>query len=161
MRSNNMKRKIEIRYEKKDFEKKAEEKLVTKFAKKVLKEIVFNSSFCSIFFASSKTIKELNWKYLKKNYATDVLSFSQIEGEKADFIKSNFLGDIIISIPYAEEEAKKNSHELITEIYLLILHGLLHLIGYDHEKEEKKNKNKMLKLQYKIFKKLTGIDISI
>jgi probable rRNA maturation factor len=132
--------------------------IIKKWMKELFKELKLNSSSCSISFVSLKTIQKLNKKYLGKDYPTDVLSFSQITGEKADFIDSNFLGDIVISIQYVlNNNIKNKEYPLILEIKYLLLHGLLHLLGYDHEKND--NDNKMLKYQNKIFNKLTGVNI--
>lgn len=126
--------------------------------KLILNELKRNSYSCSIFFISIKKIEKFNKKYLNKNYPTDVLSFSQITGEKADYINSKFLGDIVISIPFVEKNNMKNkNYPLILEIKYLLLHGLLHLLGYDHENKD--NVGKMLNLQNKMFKKLTGVNI--
>jgi len=97
--------------------------------------------------------------YLNKNYPTDVLSFSQIENMTVKNIgkfKDTFLGDIVISVQYAEKSSNERKHDLLMEIYFLLLHGLLHIIGYDHENN---NDNFMLEFQEKIFYKLTGVKI--
>jgi probable rRNA maturation factor len=152
-----MKHKIEIRYEKKDFQEIIKSRTLIIFINKVLKEINYVKYSCSIFFTTNETMQQLNRQYRNKDYPTDVLSFSQVEGINADYIKSNFLGDIAISIPYAKDQAIAMQVDIVHEIYLLILHGLLHLTGLDHEK---KNDKKMLQLQMKIYKKLTGLTLN-
>jgi probable rRNA maturation factor len=69
-------------------------------------------------------VKTLNRKYRRKNRGTDVLSFPGI---------GNYLGDIAISRGIAQKQAKLLGHSLATELRVLALHGLLHLLGYDHE----------------------------
>ncbi len=96
-------------------------------------------------FVNNKTIQELNYKFLNKNAPTDVLSFPV--GEKgAD--GNYYLGDIIISVPKAREQAQEQKHTLEREMEILAIHGFLHLLGYKHfkglEKEEKKIKKLML-----------------
>ncbi len=75
-------------------------------------------------------IRALNSKYSGQDEATDVLSFSYIEnGQEA---AEGELGDIAISLPAAERQAKAAGTALATEIALLTLHGVLHILGYDH-----------------------------
>ena len=76
-------------------------------------------------------VKSLNRKYRGKNYATDVLSFPEKRSGPAPF-----LGDIAISRGIAQKQAKLLGHSLRTELRVLALHGLLHLLGYDHESDK-------------------------
>ena len=78
-------------------------------------------------------MRNLNWQYRGMNNTTDVLSFSMLEGPFAD-MRPELLGDIVISIPVAEKQARAAGHSLALEIELLLVHGLLHLLGYDHER---------------------------
>ncbi len=96
----------------------------------------------SVGFVSDKKIKELNQKYRKKNCVTDVLSFTL--GDNAD--------EIVISYNQAKRQAKDQKHSTRNEITFLIVHGLLHVHGFDHEKP--KDAKKMFLLQEKILKKL-------
>jgi probable rRNA maturation factor len=77
-------------------------------------------------------MRTLNKQYRGKNGTTDVLSFSMLEGPFID-VRPELLGDIAISIPVAEKQARAAGHSLAREIELLLVHGLLHLLGYDHE----------------------------
>lgn len=77
-------------------------------------------------------MRTLNRQYRGKNGTTDVLSFSMLEGRFVD-VWPELLGDIVISIPMAEKQARAAGHSLAHEIELLLVHGLLHLLGYDHE----------------------------
>ncbi len=72
-------------------------------------------------------MEELNLRYRQKEGTTDVLSFPQ-EGE--------LLGDVIVSIPQAIKQARQCGHSLQRELGFLLVHGLLHLLGYDHQNEE-------------------------
>jgi len=96
-------------------------------------------------FVNNKTIQELNREFLKKNVPTDVLSFPL--GEKGADGKY-YMGDIIISVPKALEQASDQARSLERELEILTIHGFLHLLGYEHfkglEKEEKKIKKLML-----------------
>ena len=86
----------------------------------------------TIAFVSDKKIRELNKIFRDKDKATDVLSFPY-EPDQYDFLETdNFLGDIVISLEQAERQAKENNLTLELEVKQLILHGILHLCGYDH-----------------------------
>jgi len=85
----------------------------------------------SIAFISDRRMKQLNDLFRGKNATTDVLSFHH-EPDQFD-TDTNNLGDIVISVEQADRQAKENGLTLENEIKQLILHGLLHLCGYDHE----------------------------
>lgn len=87
----------------------------------------------TILLTTDAAIRKLNRQFRGNNKATDVLSFPA-EGIGAEEIA----GDLAISIPTALEHAAEQGHSLSTEIKVLILHGLLHLAGYDHEADEGK-----------------------
>jgi probable rRNA maturation factor len=80
-------------------------------------------------------VQELNRVFRGVDSPTDVLSFSAREGQ--EFITpqglSNYLGDIVISYPTAVAQAKEQGHSIERELALLIVHGCLHLLGYDHQ----------------------------
>ena len=81
-----------------------------------------------VLLAGDKTLKRLNREYRGKNKATDVLSFPAMP-EMADV----FAGDLAISLETAGRQAEEHGHELKVEVRVLMLHGLLHLAGMDHE----------------------------
>lgn len=118
----------------------------------------------SILLVDEKKMQLINKKYRNKNKPTDVLSFSQLEGEQIPKEKFQFtiLGDIIICLPVAIKQAKENQTFLFQEILRLLIHGLYHLLGYDHERSEEERilmekKEKQLKkylLKNAIIKKL-------
>lgn len=85
-------------------------------------------------FTDNDRIRELNARFRARDIPTDVLAFSFAEGEGAAFRKM-LLGDIYISVEMAEENARTYEKELKHEIALLLVHGLLHLLGYDDESE--------------------------
>lgn len=89
----------------------------------------------TVAFVSDKKIKELNKIFRDRNKPTDVLSFPY-EPDQYDYLETdNFLGDIVISLETAQEQASENDLSFETEIKQLILHGILHLCGYDHESD--------------------------
>lgn len=84
-------------------------------------------------------IQELNRDFLGRDRPTDVLSFSAREGDDS-FVASpelgDYWGDVIVSFPRAQEQAEEQGHAVERELNLLVVHGVLHLLGYDHEQEE-------------------------
>jgi probable rRNA maturation factor len=90
-----------------------------------------NGTSFSIAFVSDRRMKQLNEMFRGKSATTDVLSFPH-EPDEFDPDKNN-LGDVVISAEQAQKQAGENGLNLETEIKQLILHGLLHLCGYDHE----------------------------
>ncbi|MEH7010103.1 rRNA maturation RNase YbeY [Neobacillus niacini] len=117
------------------------------------KENVEDSSEVSVTFVSNERIHEINREYREKDAPTDVISFAMEElGEgEIELIGAELprvLGDIIISIPKAEEQAKEYGHSFIRELGFLAVHGFLHLLGYDHM--EKAEEEKMFSRQKEI-----------
>ena len=82
-----------------------------------------------------ETIRELNRKYRGEDSPTDVLSFALLEGETFVLPPNGFLhlGDVFISYPQAIAQAQEYNHSIKQEIALLTIHGLLHLLGYEHD----------------------------
>lgn len=102
------------------------------FAEKAIGEIdEARGKFVVAAFVSDKKMRELNNAFRGKNATTDVLSFP-FEADEFDAEKNN-LGDIIISAEQAERQAEENNLDFETEVKQLILHGILHLCGFDHE----------------------------
>ena len=92
----------------------------------------------NIMFVDSNTIHEMNKTYRNVDRVTDVISFA-LEDNKTIELDHRVLGDIYICIERAEEQAKEYGHSFLRELSFLTIHGLLHLLGYDHmEKEEEK-----------------------
>lgn len=95
-------------------------------AKSILSYLKLSSSTeVSISFIDDSYMRELNLKYKDNNRTTDVLSFPQ-EGE--------LLGDILISVDKATAQSEKLGHTFEQEVRRLVVHGILHLLGYDHKK---------------------------
>ena len=108
---------------------------------------------------SEKEIKRLNKEHRDIDKITDVLSFpmleikpgDNLENFKDDLFKEIFLGDIAICTNRAKQQAKEYGHSFKREVCFLALHGLLHLLGYDHIK--KQDETKMMSLAETILKK--------
>lgn len=112
---------------------------VFKKASKVLK--IRKSLKVSIALVGEKEIKNLNRIYRGKNSVTDVLSFAETKDDfkSISAVAKNYIGEIIICYPRALKQAKENKQSLKQELSLLLVHGLLHLLGYHHQtKKERK-----------------------
>ena len=82
-------------------------------------------------------IRDLNRRYRGVDAPTDVLSFADAEADMR-LVEPVYLGDVIISYSRAEEQAGAAGHTLLAELQLLVIHGVLHLLGYDHAGPEEK-----------------------
>ncbi len=102
----------------------------------------------SINLISEARIKTLNQKYRGKNKVTDVLSFP-IDSKPMPRSAIIPLGDIFICLPFAKKQAKRENIDIEKKLSWLIIHGFLHLLGYDHDKSEK-DRLEMEKLENKI-----------
>ena len=92
-----------------------------------------------LLFVDHEAIREMNLEYRDKDSATDVLSFPMYEpDEEIDDEEEVLLGDIVISLERAQEQCEEYGHSLEREVMYLLVHGLLHLAGYDHMEEEDK-----------------------
>ncbi|WP_322183677.1 rRNA maturation RNase YbeY [Neglectibacter caecimuris] len=95
------------------------------------------SAEISVSFVDNEQIREMNHQYRDKDSATDVLSFPLGENGRYDEnheTGAKILGDIVLSMPKAVEQAKSYGHSLEREVGYLTAHSMLHLLGYDHEK---------------------------
>jgi probable rRNA maturation factor len=110
------------------------EKIGTK-ARKILNALASSESELSIVLVDDEQMSSLNWKYRRRQGPTNVLAFAMREGEFGD-IDPQLLGDVIISLPTAQREAKEAGLSLDSMISCLLVHGILHLVGFDHEKGE-------------------------
>jgi probable rRNA maturation factor len=122
------------------------EALVELVVQKALETFVEEDYEVSISFVDNNEIRELNKQYRDKDTATDVLSFPLMEFEvteenynnEDEFVQEDrLLGDIVISLEKAKEQAAEYEHSFERELAFLVVHGVLHLLGMDHEDEEK------------------------
>lgn len=111
----------------KDFPQFKASKKIKKILNYISNEKEVNMSM-SVYLCDSKRIKELNKEYRKINKSTDVLSFSHNEQEG----KFLYIGDIFVNKDIIESQAKEINSDPIMEFIFLTMHGILHLIGYDH-----------------------------
>lgn len=89
----------------------------------------------SILIVDDSQIKILNREYLKREGPTNVIAFPMREGEFSN-ITPHLLGDVVISVETAQKEAEKTGISMAERFTQLLVHGILHLFGYDHEKSE-------------------------
>lgn len=99
-------------------------------AQRILKLLNQDQAELSLALVENREIQELNAKYRNKNEPTDVLSFPSEEILPTGI---QILGDVVISVEQAEKQARRRSEALGEEIERLLIHGILHLLGYDHE----------------------------
>ena len=104
-------------------------------ALRVLRELERADAELSIALVDDATIAELNRRYRGKAGPTDVLSFSQLEGEHGE-LAGNLLGDVVISLETAARQARSAHRGLDSEVVRLLVHGILHLLGHDHEHDD-------------------------
>jgi len=107
-------------------------------------------SALSLVIGDDTLLKKLNYKYRSIDTTTDVLSFPS--GEFDPDSNMIYLGDVVISLPRAEYQACVGGHPLVDELQLLVVHGTLHLLGYDHI--EQADKKKMQAAQDKVLTQL-------
>lgn len=132
---------------------KAFELVVKHFLKqKIRNKKSIGASFDITFvFLKKNEMKKINQQYRNKNKPTDVLSFSYDE--------AGHLGDLVFCPEMLKKQARQQSHSLDKELLYMMIHGLLHLLGYDHELSKKEEKL-MFRLQDKCFEQLSHIQRS-
>jgi len=124
--------------------------VITRTVRRVLRELG-KSGQVSVLFTGDAEIRTLNRKFRGLDRPTDVLSFPWASSSGT----GGYLGDIAISIPMAKKYAKKAGWPLAQELRFLTLHGLLHLLGHDHETDS----GRMNRLQAALGKKVLGREI--
>lgn len=105
---------------------------ITAFAEFVLERERRPGAQVTITLVGDRAMRDLNRRWRGKDEATDVLSFSQREGE-GGALHPELLGDVVVSVPTALRQAREGKCCFVAEIDRLVAHGLLHLLGYEHE----------------------------
>ncbi|MEX0802690.1 MAG: rRNA maturation RNase YbeY [Candidatus Binatia bacterium] len=121
-----------------------------KIAAAILTALEQEQAELSIVLVDDDEMRPLNFKYRRKNKTTDVLSFAT---DKSMPLGSALLGDVIISVDQARRQAKERNKSLKSEMVTLLIHGILHLLGYHHELSPRQAKI-MAKLERKLFSHL-------
>jgi probable rRNA maturation factor len=116
-------------------ELQVDEAHLSQLAKHVLEaEEVDDGAELSVLLVGRDHIRRLNARFAGDDYATDVLSFPMMEDEESSLL----LGDVVICPDIARSNAAKAGHDMGAELEVLLVHGTLHLLGYDHDEEEEK-----------------------
>ncbi len=123
---------------------------------RVLKGLGCDDCEISILLVDDNTISEMNKRYLNRLGTTNVLAFPMRKGLFSE-VNPRLLGDVVISVETAAREAKEAKIDVESRLTYLLIHGILHLLGFDHEKSEidgkimeKKTKELLLATQNKI-----------
>ena len=106
-----------------------------KQAVRLLRELGCPRAELSIALVDDAAIAALNERYRGKSGATDVLSFSLVEGAHAER-RGELLGDVVVSLDTAAVQARRGRRSLDDEVLRLLIHGTLHLLGHDHERDD-------------------------
>jgi probable rRNA maturation factor len=105
---------------------------ITRRARAMLRAIQMPNGELSIVLTDDNQIQKLNHEYRGKDRPTDVLAFSMREGDFSR-LAGDLLGDVIVSVPYARKQALSRKRTVLDEVTMLLAHGLLHLLGWDHD----------------------------
>jgi probable rRNA maturation factor len=118
--------------------------------KKLAKELNMENHEISVLIVDDEQIREINRDYLNRDRPTNVISFSMKEGFTGD-LHPDILGDIVISAETALRDASAAGLRFGDEMDFLLIHGLLHLIGYNHENTTKEEEQRMKKKEQELF----------
>jgi len=121
-----------------------------RIATRVLELLKQHDADLSIALVGNTEIRKLNAQFRKQDYSTDVLSFPAEDGILSEV---RLLGDVVISVDQAKQQAREQSRTLDEEMITLLIHGVLHLLGYDHERSAKDART-MTRLEKRIYRAL-------
>lgn len=107
---------------------------LTRLAQATLSLVGERTADLGVMLIGDRSMRRLNRQYRKKDRTTDVLAFSMREAPASP---STFIGDVVISVPTAAKQANQLGRSLDEELIVLLVHGILHLCGYDHERSER------------------------
>ena len=110
-----------------------ERRVLLRRARRVLAELGARDAELSLVLAADPEMAELNAHFRGREGPTDVLSFSLLEGAGAEF-RGGLLGDVVIGVEVAARQARRAGRSLDDEVARLLIHGVLHLLGWDHER---------------------------
>jgi probable rRNA maturation factor len=114
--------------------RKLSSRKLRKIAQKILEIVERDQAELCLVLVGNREIRELNAKFRKKDYPTDVLSFPAGYELPPGM---RLLGDVVISVEKAKEQAEQRGRTLDEEMVALLIHGVVHLLGYDHERSRK------------------------
>jgi probable rRNA maturation factor len=152
---------MKIQIENRQTEIKIKRRKIRSTVSQILKILNYADKEISISFVDDENIRQINKQYLQRDRATNVISFSMLEG-KCGNINPQILGDVIISVQTARKDAVKGRLSLEQEIDFLLIHGILHLLGYNHENTTKKETDRMRQKEKELFNAINfGNKVSI
>ncbi len=122
-------------------------KITNNVLKLVLDEKGRPNSEVSVVFVDDGEMRTLNNRFRGVNKSTDVLAFPINEGRFAA-INPDLLGDIVISVPRSREQSETHEHSIERELTILLIHGLLHLLGFDHETDKEEAAMKEQEMEF-------------
>jgi len=117
---------------------------------RLLKRLGLEDRELSLLLVDNEEIREFNRLYLGRDYPTNVISFAMSEGAYGD-VNPQLLGDIVISVEKARSEGEESGASLKESLDFLIIHGLLHLLGYDHETGDTEEALRMQEKENELF----------
>lgn len=131
---------LEMSLEIEGFDDLVNEEEIREYVQKVLEKEYESEApvYMSLLFTGNDEIQVINREYRDKDQPTDVISFAYHETEDFDIGPYDTLGDIVISLERVVEQAKEYTHSDKRELFYVLTHGILHLLGYDHIEEEDK-----------------------
>ena len=131
---------LEMSLEIEGFDDLVNEEEIKEYVQKVLEKEYESEApvYMSLLFTGNDEIQVINREYRDKDQPTDVISFAYHETEDFDIGPYDTLGDIVISLERVVEQAKEYNHSDKRELFYVLTHGILHLLGYDHIEEEDK-----------------------
>jgi probable rRNA maturation factor len=118
--------------------------------KRLMKELRCEDGDLSLLLVDDDQIREINRTYLKRDRSTNVISFAMTEGEFGA-VNPRLLGDIVLSVETAARDAATGCLDLMDEVEFLLIHGLLHLLGYEHENAAAAESRKMKTRERELF----------
>ena len=127
---------------------------------KILKILGLEEKEVSLLFLDNAGIREINRDYLHRDWPTNVISFAIGEGEFSG-INPDLLGDIVVSVERAMDDAQDGNLPFEDELDFLVIHGLLHLTGYDHESGSEAQAAQMKEKEQELFQALRGYPLDL
>ena len=134
---------------------KIERRKIRSAVSRIFKILECTDQHISILFTDDEQIREINRCYLGRDKATNVISFSMREGEYGH-INPQILGDVVISVETARRDAIRGKLTLEEEIDFLLIHGILHLLGYNHENTSRKEAEIMHDKERDVFRQMNS-----
>jgi probable rRNA maturation factor len=125
---------------------------------RIMKHLNCSDKVIGLLFVDDREIREINRNYLSRDYPTNVISFSLAEGDFGD-INPDILGDIVISVETAFKDAERSGIAFNDELAFLMIHGILHLLNYDHENASQVKTQVMRRKEQELFYKLKRYEI--